>query len=175
MSGMTNLRAAGPVVAAVLVAAALTACSGSDEPAMALGDAVTVEVGGTSMEFAVDDVREATVEDLQEMGASATGLEGRGVYFVTYSVTLASGDIADADPAELPVPTAEEWDLHGAGVYEPLTVIGQFDCTPDGNASNAVGPDAPLVGCQAFLSATDALPERVSVTDLGTWSTTAES
>lgn len=170
MGVMRNVRTSGALVAAIVGAAALTACTGTTESGLALGEPLTVEVGGTSMEFAVDDVREGAVEDLQEMGATAGGLEGRGVYFVTYSVTLISGDIADADPAELPVPTAEEWELDGPGTYEALTVIGQFDCTPDGNATNGVGPDAPLVGCQAFVGAPDSLPETVAVTDLGEWS-----
>lgn len=168
-------RTAGALVTAIVGAAALTACAGSTEPALPLGEPVAVEVGETRMEFAVDDVREGTVEDLQEMGATATGLEGRGVYFVTYSVTLVSGEIADADPAELPVPTAEQWELDGPGAYEPLTVIGQIDCTPDGNATNGVGPDAPLVGCQAFVGAADSLPETIAVTDLGEWSVPTDS
>lgn len=157
-----------------MLVAGLAGCSGASGPsadALALGEPVEVEVGGTTMAFAIDDVREGSVADLSDQGVAVDGIEGRGVYFVTYSVTLVSGEIADADPSELPVPGAQEWELDGSGTYEPLQVLGTFDCTVGQNATNGVAPDAPLVGCQAFLSRPDALPTSVGVTDLGEWTT----
>lgn len=149
----------------------LGACSGdTDAVPLTLGETVEVEVGETTMAFTVDDVREGSVADLAEQGVSTGGIEDRGVYFVTYRIGLVSGDIADADSSELPVPETDEWELDGSGSYEPLQVIGSYDCTLEGNATAGVGPDAPLVGCQAFLGQTDALPSEVT-TDLGTWTT----
>lgn len=162
-----RLRGAA-AAAAALTMITLTACS--DAEPLALREPVEVEVGETTMAFAVDDVREGSVADLVEQGVSTGGIEGRGVYFVTYSIGLVSGDIADADSGELPVPATDEWDLDGEGSYEPLQVIGSYDCTLEGNATAGVGPDAPLVGCQAFLGQPDALPTGVT-TDLGTWTT----
>lgn len=177
---MTGMRIRGLAEAAVVVTVALIVAACSDgsadsaddsTPDLELGEPVEVEVGGTTMEFAVDDVREGSVDDLTDQGVSVAGIEDRGVYFVTYSVSLTSGDIADADASELPVPGAEEWQLEGSGNYEPLRVIGVFDCTPERNQTSGVAQDAPLVACQAFVSRTDALPTEVTVEGLGSWST----
>lgn len=155
---------------------ALTGCSGpqqAPDDALALGTGVAVEVGtGVEMSFAIDDVREGKLSDLAEMGVQSTPSdEGKTPYFVTYSVTLTDGDIKDADRSALPVPTTDEWKLSGTGSYQPIKVLGQFDCTPDGNATAGVSPDAPLVACQAFLGDKDALPTVIEVKDLGTWAT----
>lgn len=171
---MNRIRSAALV--ALVSATLLAGCSSPQQApsdALAIGTGVPVEVGtGVEMSFAVDDVREGTLSDLSSMGVQTSASdEGKTPYFVTYSITLTDGDIADADRDALPVPKSEDWTLHGVGTYQPLKVMGQFDCTKDGTGTNAVGPDSPLVGCQVFLGKSDALPTVVEITDLGVWAT----
>lgn len=174
-----NRRRPAVILAALMTAAALlTGCSGGQQSAaapddaLAIGTGVAVEVGtGVEMSFAIDEVREGTLSDLSAMGVQSSAAEGKTPYFVTYSITLTDGDIADADRDALPVPAAEDWKLRGDGSYQPLKVFGQFDCTKDGTATNGVSPDAPLVGCQVFLGKKDAVPTVIEVADLGVWTT----
>jgi hypothetical protein len=176
---MTRSRRALTLTAliAATLGVALTGCSAgaqqAPDDALAIGTGVAVEAGtGVEMSFSIDDVREGKLSDLAEMGLQSTPSDdGKVPYFVTYSVTLTDGEIADADRSALPVPKTDEWKLTGKGTYRPIQVIGQFDCTPDGNATAGVAPDAPLVACQAFLGDADALPTAIEVKDLGTWAT----
>lgn len=175
VDGMNRIRSAA-VVALISATVLLTGCSGAQQApadALTIGAGVPVEVGtGVEMTFAVDDVREGTLSDLSSMGVQTSSSdEGKTPYFVTYSITLTDGDIADADRDALPVPKSEDWMLRGEGRYQPLKVVGQFDCTEDGTGTNAVGPDSPLIGCQVFLGKPDALPTVVEITDLGVWAT----
>ena len=41
-------------------------------------------------------------------------------------------------------------------------------------ATLGVAPDAPLVGCQAFLSRPGAMPRTVTAGDLGVWAPSAD-
>ncbi|HXH33987.1 MAG TPA: hypothetical protein VNJ54_06190 [Plantibacter sp.] len=172
-----NRRTRASILAVLISATALLSGCSSTQPApedaLAIGTGIPVEVGaGVEMSFAIDDVRQGEVSDLSAMGVQTpSSVEGKTPYFVTYSITLTDGDIADADRDALPVPAAEDWTLHGDGAYEPMKVYGQFDCTKDGSGSNAVSPDAPLVGCQVFLGKADALPTAVEVKDRGVWTT----
>lgn len=115
------------------------------------------------MAFAIDDMRTGTSDDLEAMGLWNPMLdEGQSAFFITYSIALESGDIADMDPEV--VSEASEWTVDGAGAYREIEPLGgTFDCTVDGTATRFVAPDAPLVGCIAFIGPSDAPPTVVEV------------
>ena len=130
---------------------------------LAAGDQVRIDVDSVSVP--VDSILRLFSPTGQELAISdddpAPGEAASRDAYLEFTATTAGVYIVGVDGLT----------LTGKGSYRPIQVIGQFDCTPDGNATAGVAPDAPLVACQAFLGDADALPTAIEVKDLGTWAT----
>lgn len=158
-----------PLAAAVL----LTGC-GAQSSAVPLGQPVAYQAGAATLEFSVEDVREAGQSELTALGLSTTLEQNQSAYFVTNKIALTDWTIADlkaVDGGPYPSP-AEDITLNGNANYRNVKVLGSKpDCTPDNSATNGVSVDEPYRTCEIYLGRAGSLPQTVQVKDIGTWTT----
>lgn len=166
-------RAWGLLAAFVSVALTLTGCAVfQPRTALPLGDRVPYPAGAATLGFAIDGVREVGQDEWAALGVRTPLADNQAAYFVTYSIALLGGTVADIDRQEAYPDPGKDFTLRGSGNYRRPQFLGlPPSCTPKGEGTQGVTAETPYRSCVIYLGRAGAVPRTVTVADLGTWKT----